>query len=68
MGRPFATHTPLGQHMVEQGWSVKEFAAASGVDTRIISDFLAGRRTIPDHYLEPIADALDVSVEDLLGE
>lgn len=51
--------------MVEQGWTVKEFAAASGIDTRILSDFLAGRRAIPDHYLEDIADVLDVSVEDL---
>ncbi len=66
MGRPFATHTPLGQLMVEQGWTVNEFAASTGISYRILSDFLAGRRAIPDHYLEPIADALDVSIEDLL--
>jgi len=68
MGRPFATHTPLGQLMVEEGWTVGDLSRACGIDTRILSDFLAGRRAIPDHYLEPLADALDVGIEDLLGE
>lgn len=68
MGRPFATHTPLGRFMAEQGWSVHEMSTVTGVNARLISDYLAARRPIRDCYLEPFADALEVSIEDLLGQ
>lgn len=65
MGKPFNSTTRLGQLLLEQGWSLHEFSVVSGVNARYLSSFLAGH-DIPVKYLEPIADGLDMSVDDLL--
>lgn len=57
-GRPYNTTMPLGQIMASQGWRMNEFAVASGVHVRTLSDYLAGRRVMLDYHLRDMAAVL----------
>jgi DNA-binding Xre family transcriptional regulator len=52
--------------MVDRAWSAAELSRVSGVYHRTLTEYLAGRKPIHDHHLAPIADALDVDIEDLV--
>lgn len=67
MGRPYATHTPLGKIMRAGDWNVGELAAISGVNARTISNYLAGRDEILPKHLERLAEALHVTPLEVLG-
>lgn len=67
-GRPFATHTSLGQAMLDAGVNATEVCQATGVYGRTLTEYLSGRKPIQDHHLMLLADCLDVPVDDLLKE
>ena len=65
-GRPFRADTKLGRLMVEGGWTAQELGAVSGVSPRTLTEYLALRQRISDAHLVMLADALEVSEEDLI--
>lgn len=67
MPKPFNTSTPLGQLMVRDGYSVNSLAHASGVNVRMLSDYLASRRTLSARHMAKFSDLFDVSRDVLLG-
>lgn len=68
MARPFNTSTPLGQFMQSEGYNVMEVSHISGIYVRTLSDYLAGRKPIPDYHLNDLADALGVQPEELVAD
>ncbi len=52
----------------ERGITQLELAQILGVSQQSITSFEKGRRKIPVYLLPPLAKALTVSVEDVLGE
>jgi hypothetical protein len=67
MSRPFNTDTPLGQLMVDRGYTVKGLEAATDISYRTISDYLAGRKPIIARHMAVLTDTFDVSRDVLLG-
>ena len=65
MSRMFNTTTKLGATMAALGWTVTDFAAASGVNARTISDYLASRKVMLREHLDAMADALGVDVDEI---
>lgn len=65
MSRMFNTSTPLGRTMAALGWTVTDFAAASGVNARTISDYLASRRVMLLEHKNAMADTLGVEVDEI---
>lgn len=51
--------------MLVDGWSVKSLASVSGINERMLSDYLAGRRQITSKHLVMLATALECSPGDL---
>ena len=68
MSRPFPIHTPLGRHMSMLGWTATDFAAASGIHPRTLTDYLAGRRDLPTHHLIAAASTLQIDPDELVGD
>ena len=68
MSRPFNTSQPLGKIMFAQRWTVTEMSAASSINARTLSDYLAGRRVISERHLMDLADVLDVDPADLIPD
>lgn len=68
MSRPFNTSQPLGKIMRAESWSVTELAAITGINSRTITEYLAGRKVIPTHHLDELAAALDVDAGDLVPD
>lgn len=66
MPRGFNRSTPLGALMHENDWSVREMSASTGVNERMMSDYLAGRRPISSKHLVLFAAALGCLPSDLL--
>ena len=66
MPRPFAVCNPLGRTLEYSNLSVSELANLSGVSSRTLTEYLAGRAEMLDHHLTALADALEVDPEDLL--
>lgn len=74
MSRPFNTTQPLGKIMFAQRWTVADLAAVTGINSRTISDYLAGRRVISERHLTDLAAALsdaggvDIDPADLIPD
>lgn len=51
--------------MAADGWSVRELAAVSGVDARILSDLLAGRRKPTAEHVKALCAAFDCLPSDI---
>lgn len=68
MPRPFNTTQPLGKIMYAQRWTVAELAAATNINSRTLSDYLAGRRVIPERHLMDLATVLEVDGADLIPD
>jgi DNA-binding Xre family transcriptional regulator len=66
MGRPYPTHTKLGKLMAEQGWVAADLSLVTGIYTRTLTEYLAGRKQIKDDHLVALCDALDVGPTQLL--
>jgi hypothetical protein len=64
-GRPFNTDTPLGRIMWDRGIRVFEIAHATGINARILTEYLANRKTLKGAHLSLVADYLDVHPDDL---
>ena len=65
MPRQFSTITPLGQRMSALGYSAAEFAAVTGINSRTLTEYLAGRKILEGHHLVAAASALDCELSDL---
>lgn len=46
--------------------SASDLASRSGVSSRTLTEYLAGRAEMLDHHLTALADVLEVDPEDLL--
>jgi transcriptional regulator with XRE-family HTH domain len=68
MPRPFAVQNPLGRRLEYFNLSVSELANRSGVSSRTLTEYLAGRAEMLDHHLTALADVLEVDPEDLLPQ
>ena len=66
MSRMYNTSTRLGREMAAQNWTLADFAAATGVNARTISDYLAGRKVMLAEHLWSFADVLGVEDEVIL--
>lgn len=66
MPRPFAVQNPLGRTLEYSNLTVSELANRSGVSSRTLTEYLAGRVEMLDHHLTALADVLEVDPEDLL--
>ena len=67
MSRAFAVRNPLGRTLEYSNLTVSELASQSGVSSRTITEYLAGRAEMLDHHLTALADVLEVDPEDLLA-
>lgn len=65
MSRPYNTTTKLGRRMSMAGWSAGDFAAATGVNARTLTEYLAGRRDVDVMHLWRMAEVLGCDVEDI---
>jgi len=68
MSRPFNTSQPLGRIMRANAWSVAELAAVTSINSRTITEYLAGRKVIPTHHLDELADTLGVDAGELVPD
>ena len=66
MPRPFAVCNPLGRTLEYSNLSVSDLANRSGVSSRTLTEYLAGRAEMLDHHLTALVDVLEVDPEDLL--
>ena len=66
MPRPFTICNPLGRALEFSHLSASELASRSGVSSRTLTEYLAGRAEMLDHHLTALADVLEVDPEDLL--
>lgn len=67
MARPFSTVTPLGQMMKSAGLRVADVDYITGISYRTLSDYLAGRVTIPQRHLTKLCALFQCDAEDLLS-
>lgn len=66
-GRPFNTSTPLGQLMLQRGYTVKRLETELGIGHRVMSDYLAGRQRISAKHLALLSAEFQVNVAVLTG-
>lgn len=66
MPRPFTICNPLGRALEYSNMSASDLASRSGVSSRTLTEYLAGRSEMLDHHLTALADVLEVDPEDLL--
>lgn len=65
-GRPFNRSQPLGQWMWDVGVSQEEVAAVTGINHRVLCDYLAGRQKIRNVHLVRLCALFECEAEDLL--
>lgn len=58
--RGFNKSTPLGKVMAARGVTAKWVSEQSGVYTRTLTEYLAGRQAIPAHHLAALSATLQV--------
>lgn len=68
MPRPYPTYTALGRLMRDGAWTAADFAAVTGINARYLTEYLAGRRAMTPEHLDAAAAALDVDVDDIIGD
>lgn len=67
-GRPPSDATKLGRYLRAHGIQVYELGAGAGMNSRTLTEYLAGRRYIrPDHAIA-FAKFLNCEVEDIVDE
>lgn len=67
-GRPFPTHTKLGQRALSSGYTAYQLAALTSVAPRTLTEYLAGRKPIAPHHMPDLCRVLRCKAEDLRGE
>ena len=55
----------IGRWIKKQGYTQEEIADAIGIARRTLSNYIAGRRVTPRHYLEKIAQTIGCDIEEL---
>jgi len=55
----------IGWWIKKQGYTQEEIADAIGIARRTLSNYIAGRRVTPRHYLEKIAQTIGCDIEEL---
>ncbi len=65
VSRMYNTSTRLGQTMAARGWTVGDFAVATGINARTLSDYLAARKVMLREHLWSMADVLEVAQGDI---
>ena len=65
MGRQFSTTTRIGQLMSRYGWTAVEFAYATGINPRTLTEILAGRQEPSMLQIGRIAGVLGVDPDTL---
>lgn len=65
MPRHYPTHLPLGRRMAELGYTAQDFSAVTGIHSRTLTEYLAGRTTPLPHHLVTMADVLGVEASEL---
>lgn len=68
MPKPFNKTTPLGQLMWQHGYTVNSLSHATGINVRIMSDYLAGRREFTPKHLALLVTEFDVPRAVLVGD
>jgi len=66
MGRQFSTTTRIGQVMSMYGWTAVEFAYATHINPRTLTEILAGRREPSLAQWNAIIDVLGVDPAQLV--
>lgn len=63
-GRKYSTATRLGKAMKVKGYtSASAFAGDCNISTRLLTEFLAGRKTPPKYLQDIIAEVLGVEAD-----
>jgi transcriptional regulator with XRE-family HTH domain len=65
MSRSFPTTTTIGRRMSMLGWTATEFATATGIHPRTLTEILAGRKEPSMAQLGVIAGVLGVDPDTL---
>src|SRR5260370_9409498 len=58
----------IGLWIKKQGYTQEEIADAIGIARRTLSNYIAGRRVTPRHYLEKIAQTIGCDIEELTAQ
>jgi|GEM_PF-4618471 len=66
MSRQFSTQTRIGQQMAALGWTATEFATATGIHPRTLTELLSGRVDPTVNQIIVIADTLGVRDTDII--
>lgn len=64
VGRPYYTHTPLGQVMAERGLHVWQVGHGTRINTRTMTEYLAGRKQIPPRDVGRLSAFFDLAPEE----
>lgn len=67
-GRPKSAETKLGRYLVENNYKSGSVAAAAGFTSRLLTEYMAGRRNIPQHHLLALCRVLEVTPDKILDE
>lgn len=67
-GRKFRTTTKLGKKMEERGVKLYEVAGSCGFSERLLTDYLAGRKTPSTDKVRRMAGYLGCNVKDILED
>lgn len=67
-GRPYPRHTKLGQIMWERGLTVNKVAAATTINHRALTEYLAGRKRPTTNHLAFLTRALEVTPQHILED
>ncbi len=66
-GRPIPTHTKLGDKIVELNLKVADVSAHTGIYTRTMTEYIAGRKALLPKHLVALARFLECDPEDITG-
>ena len=68
MPKPFNKTTPLGQLMWQHGYTVNSLSRHTGINVRILSDYLAARRDFTPKHLAILVAEFDTPRAVLVGD
>lgn len=67
-GRPHSQETKLGRMIAKRGLAVYVVGGQAEISSRLMTEYLAGRRVIRANHAQALARVLDCAPDDIIGD